>query len=152
MKEKINKILRKITNWRKRKQLETLVKQEATNLRNNATSEEKANLNFSSLIPDWKDSCIYGQMTGNCYSFRAIALIKASCPHVYKSNNAGLDIEMADLNGSPMNEHRTDYWSPIELFIYDNRFAVNVQNNKRLIEYIKGETDELKFSYERKTK
>ena len=144
---KIKNILSKITNWCKRKQLrkqlEKLVMQEASNLRNHATSEEKAKLNFYSLIPDMKSSCIYGQMTGNCNYNRSIELIEISCPRVYENNS--FNIETAKLNGSPINLSRQSYWSPIEIFIIDNRIGIKVQNNKRLIEYIKGKTDKLEF-------
>lgn len=61
-----------------------LVIQEAKNLRKLATREEKDQLNLVTLNPrnEWK--CIYGQMTGSCFSDRAEELIVKSCQRVYK--------------------------------------------------------------------
>ena len=48
---------------------------EAIALKKNATPEEIGRLDFDTLRPENKERCIYGQMTGDCDSLRAIDLI-----------------------------------------------------------------------------
>jgi len=64
------------------KKLIELVTKEAINLKANATQEELDNLNFNCLLPSDSTQCIYGQMTGNCDSKRAVELIRLSCKRV----------------------------------------------------------------------
>lgn len=124
-----------------------LVIEEATALRKHATKEERSNLNFENLNPDSQRRCIYGQMTGDCFSERAKKLIEKSCRRVYSTNGKFAD---AKLNGSPVGKYRatnggrlfgqnTDYWSPIELFIS----KATSRMNQKLIQFIKGEIKSL---------
>lgn len=140
------KLIDNITEIFRKIRLNNLVKKEATLLRENATSEEKSRLNFNFFNPTMVDSCIYGQMTGHCDNLRANELIEKSCPRVFNNDkNGSLNEDDIRLNGSPINRSRHSYWSPIEIYVYKNRHGVNVQNNKYLINYIKGDTDKLKF-------
>lgn len=121
-----------------------LVIDEATALRKHATEEEISNLDFETLKPDTVNSCIYGQMTGHCFSARAKELIEKSCKKVYSTNG---ELSNVKLNGSPIGRHReaegkaymfrqnTDYWSPIEVFLPK---ASKVELLK-LVSFIKGE-------------
>ena len=52
------------------------VRKEINLLRIHATDEEKSRLNIDTFNGGYTDSCIYGQMTGNCCSERAKELIK----------------------------------------------------------------------------
>lgn len=127
--------------------LEKLVTMEAKKLKSIATKDELNLLDFDRLDPECRSSCIYGQMTGNCNSSRAIDLIKKSCTQVYtKGPDAINTFNGVKLNGKPNNSrvgHNIAYFSPIEIFIYkhENR----EQNNKILIEFLKGETKTLNF-------
>lgn len=116
-----------------------LVIEEAKALRKHATKDEKAILNFESLNPhnDWK--CIYGQMTGHCHSERAVKLIKKCCRRVYKRTVIPQYTTAKQLNGSPVEMNRFDFWSPIEVFIAKE----NHQANAKLISYLKGEIKSL---------
>lgn len=53
--------------------------EEITNLKQYATKEEINKLDFTDLNPNLRYSCIYGQMTGNCWSPRALELITLCC-------------------------------------------------------------------------
>ncbi len=132
--------IEKIT-WLSKLRLNYLVRKEATLLKINATKEEINALDFTTLNPNHKNHCIYGQMTGNCYNSRAIWLIEKCANRVYN----GTLMSVNKLNGNPIDSERYEYLSPIELFVYRNRYGINVQNNKRLIEYLKGDIDKLKF-------
>ncbi len=123
------------------KELIELVIAEAKYLRENAT-KEKDNLVFKHLNPLATDSCIYGQMTGDCFSDRAVELIVNACERVYKPIHKPHIID-GKLNGKPYAESRFDFWSPIEVFIFKSNNRK--ENNKRLIDYIKGETEALIF-------
>jgi len=118
-----------------------LVKAEAASLVKRATDKEKSNLSFEQLNTNRHDSCIYGQMTGSCFSDRAENLITASCKRVYSHVGDGSRVR-GRLNGEPKN--RNVYWSPIEVFI-DKDYNKANGNNERLIAYIKGETKTLKL-------
>ncbi len=129
--------------------LNNLVIEEAKKLKDNTTLEERYQLNFSTLKTKKRDSCIYGQMTGDCFSERAIELIEASCEKVFnriKDENNVRKI-CGELNGSPKGKPRTNswspvYWSPIEIFI-DEEINQTNGNNERLVDYLKGNTDTL---------
>lgn len=122
-----------------------LVKKEAANLRENATKNELARLNFTSLLPNSKQKCVYGQMTGECNSRRATELITQCCKRVFENDYSLVDnIQAAPLNGSPVGKSRSSFWSPIEVFIIQHN---NSLNNKELISYLKGEKYSLEFVF-----
>jgi len=121
--------------------MKELVIEEANNLRNNATKEELSRLDFSNLNSQNSETCIYGQMTGYCFSKRANELIINSCKRVYIHDDA--DIYKSKLNGKPT-KNRDDYWSPIEVFI-DQDINKKNGNNELLVKFLKGEINELKF-------
>lgn len=118
------------------------VKEEAKKLRKLATKEELKNLSFVFLNPCSAQNCIYGQMTGNCNSERALALIESSCDRVYDwvcqskfKLNGSLNREIRSLRGYQ--------YSAIEAFIIlpENKEL----NNRILIEYLRGERKTLNF-------
>ncbi len=99
---------------------------EAKNLRKFAYPEELENLHLHILDPDSIQNCVYGQMTGNCFSSRAKKLIEECCERVYNIGSPDNMLESATLNGSPKGRFRKEYWSPIEVFIYKNRKNKNI--------------------------
>ncbi len=119
-----------------------LVKKEAKNLRKLATPEELNQLNFDVLNPQSEYRCVYGLMTGHCFSDRANLLISECAPRVYihtpeaESDNS---ILAKKLNGK-LKEPRKEmiHWSPIETFIYKLKNQKSGAN-ERLVKYIKGE-------------
>lgn len=126
--------------------LNNLVVKEAKNLKVNATKEELENLNFRNLNPSHIDNCIYGQMTGDCFSYRATDLIRKNCVKVYDSEN-GTNLarnKENELLGNPFEFGRGQFWSPIEIFIA-KRKNENNGNNERLIKFLKGENKTLRF-------
>lgn len=132
----------------KKRTLRSLVKKEADKLKRFATQEEIAKLNFGKLEPTNRNECIYGQMTGDCYSGRANELIVECAERVYSVNKHDNAMDKNNrLNGAPTIKKTTDrkYWyhSPIEMFIaYDKNKGVN---SKRLIDYLKGYESNLIF-------
>src|ERR1044072_4459641 len=72
-------------------QLKDDVRKEAEALKVHATKEELNKLRFESLFPGFADACIYGLMTGNCFSNRAAELIY-SCAVRYFENKGFADI------------------------------------------------------------
>lgn len=128
-------------------ELTDAVEAEARALRNHATQDEIDMLDFDELDPLDPDQCIYGQMTGNCYSDRAKELIELCCNRVYKSFHGSLPNIGAPLNGSPIGKSRmcddeelhsnTEYYSPIELYISGK----DEERIAKLIRFIQGEVD-----------
>lgn len=134
-------------------ELVELVRKEADALRANATAAERDKLDFYSLKPTDSTACIYGQMTGNCWSKRSYDLIDVCTEKKISSRRYAVGIYSDTLCGIEEDQLLTDvkdeprgtrHWSPIEVFIalYENRFN---GNNKALVKYIKGETDTLEF-------
>ena len=139
----------------KKSVLEPLVIAEANNIRRIALKRELKKLDFCSLIPDEYQSCIYGQMTGDCYSERAYELIRKSCPSVIESDTDDFKGELLNFNEwektwgiEKPNEFNDDFrysfYSPIEVFIARKRNKKN-GNNAKLIAFLRGETDTLDF-------
>jgi hypothetical protein len=116
---------------RKYSNLIKLVADEAEKLKTHATQRELKNLHFEMLNGGIVDSCIYGQMTGHCYSQRAIELLNL-CTIPYSDK---LDYKVKPYNDKFTTE-RTRPFSAIEYFIsmkYDNA----EMNNEILIDYLK---------------
>lgn len=124
-----------------------LVKEEAAKLREALKPKEAANLNFENLQPENYWLCIYGQATGDCNSIRATDLIRGCCSKTY--NTFGDGLENAVLNGAPTvyniypyQSQQADermHFSPIEIFIV----AASPEQNEKLIQYLRKETDTL---------
>lgn len=127
----------------KRKQeMFPLVIEEATQLKLSATADELKDLSFDQLDPLNPGRCIYGLMTGDCFSSRAKKLIKKCAKRVYKSDDS-VPLRNLQLNGKPNGKRDiqwSDYFSPIEVFIAQRD---NKKNIKRLIDFLKGKTDTL---------
>lgn len=120
------------------KELKPLVVMEARNLKVHATQEERAKLDFEELHPDSAYSCIYGQMTGDCHTPRALRLLEL-CARPYSdsirrySKSANLSYNYEQIRAIP-----TRSYSPIEFYI-----TMPFAENKTLIDFIKGGRDTL---------
>lgn len=133
------------------KALLKLVEQETDKLKQYATQEELDRLEFSELHSSDPLNCIYGQMTGTCWSRRASDLIVKCAEKLYIGKK---NTELYDnvLNGEPTldklegrGKHQGQtYFSPIESFICIPSNKVN-GNNEMLINYLKGNVDKLEF-------
>lgn len=115
------------------KKLKKLVLKEADNLKKFATVAERSNLNFDRLRPNNASHCIYGQMTGRCYTKRAEELLN-QCTVPYK--------DVYDVKKRTKDKTFKDgvfrAFSPIEMYILEQG-----AKNENLINYLKGETDQL---------
>lgn len=115
-------------------ELKQLVIAEATALRQHATKEELQRLDFTWLDPQSIAYCIYGQMTGNCDSERAIELQnKSTRPY------SSLSVELFYTDAPNFNKRNTEcIYSPIEVYINQPE-----ANSYALIAFLKGKTDTL---------
>lgn len=132
-----------------KKELFSLVKGEAKNLKKELKEKEKERLDFSTLDSSSRWNCVYGQSTGDCNSRRAIKLIKTCCTRVYNAGDDDQDlISSSTLNGSPKYKKRTSekglghitFYSPIEVMIHEKG---QKRNSKRLIDYLQGKEEKL---------
>lgn len=133
------------------------VKAEAMALRENATEDERHKLSFRTLRPRDYDSCIYGQMTGNCVSDRASLLIFKCCTRYFDmpQDESGFYVDSFDKikkyangkkvkgvhSGRQLKETRIgdiSHFSSIETYILWPQ-----AKRKNLIAYLRGETDTL---------
>ena len=116
-------------------ELKELVREEARNLREKATKEELAKLDFEYLWPHYTDACVYGLMTGNCHSERSIELMNQCAPVFIEA--WGQDKVIKKITAA---DHLNEFWSPIEDYIIKDE-----AKNYNLILYLKGETDTLEL-------
>lgn len=122
-----------------KERLKELVIEEAKNLKKHASKEELNKLDFSKLNPDHEDNCIYGQMTGCCWSNRTISLLnKCTVPFSHHLINYFSPLKDR-FTYSPFQEERSGVdFSPIEFYICKPK-----SKNETLIKYLKGELEEL---------
>ena len=122
--------------------MSALVIKEATNIKRLATKEEVEKLNICFFAPANFNNCIYGQMTGDCNSPRAINLIQ-SCSELFYSVPFGLSAEKHLITTISLNRRRrgqfTNY-SPIEFYIQtvDDKLS-----HKILIDFLQDKTKTL---------
>lgn len=132
------------------------VMHEIETLKKHATAKEKSKLDIEYLRPYNAEHCIYGQMTGDCRTPRALHLMKKSCVRIFDLKKddlypaTPLKQVVKQLNGpfeeqgwtpGVIMEFRRDwkYLSALEGYIQLRR------NNAGVIAYIKGEIDTLKL-------
>lgn len=122
-----------------KERLKELVIEEAKNLRKHASKEELNNLDFDKLDPKHEDNCIYGQMTGCCWSDRATSLLNdCTEPYSWSLNEYFCPSEYRFIYNS-LYEGRVDVnFSPIEFYICRPE-----NKNETLIKFLKGEIEEL---------
>lgn len=141
----------------KKRDVNTLIRlatREADKIKIHATPEQINRLDKLNADPNKKEECIYGQMTGNCYSIAATQLIVACCNRVYSADEENLGANVK-LNGKPelTATRKYKYSSPIEVLI-SRHTAYNLEdsrsthqediNNMRIvIDYIKGDLPDL---------
>tara|TARA_R110000796_G_scaffold38007_3_gene95994 strand:- start:120 stop:551 length:432 start_codon:yes stop_codon:yes gene_type:complete len=124
---------------------------EAKKLRGLLTTKEKERLKPNTLDPVQRTGCIYGQITGNCDSERAIELIKACTVSWY---NYVIDMEydshppssikaerLFNIKGQHIYDKRN--FSPIELYISTSEFMGDRVMRKSLTDYLKGKSETL---------
>lgn len=120
------------------------VRHEIDMLKKHATVSEIDRLYFEELTPESSTECIYGQMTGNCKSFRASQLIDLCCKRVVRNSGSLnsfktiLPVVNGIYNKSEFQKNRRslDFFSSLEAYIMADK-----AKNEDVIAYIKGETD-----------
>lgn len=127
-------------------EMKALAMEEAYMLKQHATKEEIGSLRIDRFDPDNYEECIYGQITGNCYSVRALELIKECCTKVYEPKDRTENLlTNSVLNGKPYDieahSRKYKYHSPIECLIINDE--VGGACAEKLIAFLKDETKEL---------
>lgn len=126
------------------------VTNEAVALRENATQAERGMLNLCTLSAVYTNRCIYGQMTGDCHSDRALELIEKCTPRYFEGGAltvyGSLEEAIANANGTKvqrfkqMRKERYEvHFSAIEIFI-------SVAPDKKiesLVKYLRGDSNKL---------
>lgn len=128
-----------------------LVYHELEVIKTMATSEEIGRLDFSTFDHTRQKNCIYGQMTGGCYSRRAREIHpKIYNPEILVSHDLYIDLVPFDksrpglesyvpFSNQVFNLGGTD--SPLERYLYMSKST----KHKQIIEYLKGEKKTIKL-------
>ena len=101
---------------------------EVEHLKKTATQKEIGRLDFSTLDATNYQLCIYGQMTGDCHSDRAVELANKKYEGISKDGGS-----FTEWNNSIYSAASKDI-SPLEVYI-----TLKGAKNKSLIAYLKGE-------------
>lgn len=113
---------------------------EIKNLRKHLTKEQKERLDFESFDPINGFTCIYGQVSGNCFSATAKELIKKCANNKHSFNTIGIP---------EVNEKTLSNFSPRNTWhnytFLEHYIATTPQNNEHIINYIKGIDKRLKL-------
>ncbi len=122
------------------KRLVKEVHKEAKKLKVTASADELENLDFSYLSPTAGSRCIYGQLTGDCFTSRAIELIKECAAVGIHDSDVGSESQSCKIQIGKKTDIRSgnEFWSPIEVYI-----GQNGADNKHLIDYLKGDIKKL---------
>lgn len=139
------------------------VKIEAILLNKYAKPSELHQLDYLTLEAENTYKCIYGQMTGYCNSLRAGLLFNKCCKFVYcddgnktkihhalkfivYTRSMKQNIKTSSTARSLRTCNRTGFYTPIEVFIsYNQKGKGKKINNKILIDFLKGVTNEVNF-------
>jgi hypothetical protein len=137
--------------YTKKQFLEDVAK-EAKALKEHAKQDELADLNFDELVPTDFSQCIYGQITGDCNSPRALALIEKCCTKYFVNNmtyiqNNGMSAVKESVAGlvAPSNFKSNRGWMINYLSSIEAYIVTPHAKSKNLIAYLKGETNDLKL-------
>lgn len=127
-------------------EMKVLATEEAIKLKQHATKQEILSLDASEIDPTDENLCIYGQMTGDCYSDRATDLIINCCPRVYEAGQdmGGID-KSGKLNGQPfaVQNRCFAYHSAIEMVILEDYGGKDAQ--QKIVAFLKDETQTLEL-------
>jgi len=110
----------------------TLVREEIENIKTHATPEEISNLDFNKFNPTIISQCIYGQMTGCCFSDRARELQ----PKIYNTDLTCIGDTFRYIKYLLVKGEIQDYkdYTTLEMYI-----PMKGAKNKQIIQYLKGE-------------
>lgn len=131
-------------------QLKEDVKKEAQALRVHATQEERERLSMESFSPSFAENCIYGLLTGKCWSPRAAELIELCAIRYFnpdavnKTLECGIDGIVQTVDGSTVKDFisiRTMHISKAPFSAIEVYILLPDANDANLIAYLKGETD-----------
>ncbi len=109
---------------------------EIENIKAKADKSELNRLNFEKFNYCSPYACIYGQMTGDCKSNRAIELT----PKKYQHTGSITNKHTIPFSRQSFTQHDTfNYFTALEKYLY----MVKDQTHIHIIAYLKGETDTL---------
>ncbi len=115
-------------------------------LKENANKEQKTKLIFATFIPDKPEQCIYGQMTGDCWSLEAAELIEKCNPGLTQVFSFIGDISWLKTypkkEASKEKRQKYSYITLLEQFIVIEKYK---KYNQNILSYIKGTTNILKI-------
>lgn len=126
-----------------KKELRLSASKEVRNIKKHATKKEISRLDYRSLRPQYQESCIYGQMTGDCFSERANYLI-GKCAVRYTEeipfNSDAYNEEEIHLTEEGLGEYATRNYSALELYIFSPE-----AKSEHLISWLKGDIKNLRL-------
>lgn len=113
------------------------VKAEIDNIKTQATKEELSKLTIEGFDHNHDSKCIYGQMTGDCDSHRAITL----APKVYYNIGDGHTFAKQQFEKKEGDLRGFNYYTALEKYL----FMVKKPTHSKIIDYLKGKIDTLEL-------
>lgn len=126
-------------------QLKEDVRKEAEALRVHATKEELGKLNLDYLDSTDRTRCIYGQMTGNCFSQRSAELINNCAITHFNELPDTIEEMTSSVTERPKYflDTRPDPWLQSTFSAIESYICLPEAKNDNLIAYLRGETNNL---------
>lgn len=128
-------------NYDKYEKIKELAYKEAKLLKEHSTKKERGKLNYKTLSPSNSQGCIYGQMTSDCKSDRAVELINKCCTEVVSTYDYMKLVKRDIVNSVSIREdikdRDWDFISPIEAYIMIESERNEKDKLVKLINYIK---------------
>ena len=116
--------------------LKQRVLEELTLLKQHATTEEISLLNEIPINPSSHEECIYGAMTGDCFSERAHELLSKCARPYSKSVDVLIPTKMGVKRWIKVREVKETFFSPVEYYIYQRE-----ENIPFLTDYLLGKRE-----------
>jgi len=117
-----------------------MVRHEVEQLKIHLTDEQKGKLDKATFKPTHSEHCVYGQITGDCFSHEAAKLVDA-CAVSIGVADCPLDVKSFDLPPSErgfFDGYAPIGFTPLEKYIYGSP-------KHNILEYLKGEADTLQL-------
>jgi hypothetical protein len=113
------------------------VKAELDNIKAKATKEELSNLNIDRFNHNRNSRCIYGQMTGDCDSRRAMEL----APKIYHRLGDGDKHGFAKQDFQKREGLNQNYYTALEKYL----FMVKKPTHSKIIDYLTGKINNIQL-------
>jgi len=128
------------------------VRHEVEMLKKHAYPVQLNRLDFDTFDPDHRSQCIYGQMTGSCYSREAQTLMNKACIKVFNTEYNTIQYKtFTEIKGLINGKYNKQTWKRVSagdremsyLSALEGYILLKGAKNHNIIDYLQGKKDKL---------